>query len=105
MVDALTPEQRQQRARLGGLTTAARGHVNTRPAFEAAQGRFLAEVVAEASAAGETLTADEIARRAFAKRRLFYTRLSYRSAVARRTKARTRRGLPPEIARDGDTAA
>lgn len=91
----MTPEQRRQRARLGGLTTAARGHVNTAPATAASERRFADEVRAEADAAGEVLTEDQVYRRAFSKRKLFYARLAYSSAKARGANARARRGLPP----------
>ena len=45
--------------------------------------------------AGETLTSEQVHRRAFSKRRLFFTRLAFKSAKARRGKARARRGLLP----------
>jgi hypothetical protein len=88
MDDAL----RSQRARLGGLSTAARGHVNTRPALAAAEGRFQRQVIEQAEAAGEQLAPDELAKRTAAARRLFYARLAYQSAQARRVRAATRRG-------------
>ena len=79
----LTPEQRQARARIAGLTIHAKGKTNTGPATAAAEARFSREVIEEAAAAGETLTDADIARRAKAKRQLFYARLSYTAARAR----------------------
>ncbi len=82
---------RQQRARLGGLSTAARGHVNVETARQAAEARFARQVIAEAEAAGETLTPYEVARRADAARRLFFERLAYSSAKVRRARSRKHR--------------
>jgi hypothetical protein len=86
----MTPEQRNARARIAGLTAAANGRTNTRPATEAAEARFEREVLAEAEAAGESLTADQIARRTRARRRLFFARLAFASAKARSAWARAR---------------
>src|SRR4051812_2452367 len=83
----MTPEQRQARARIAGLTAAAKGRTNTRPATAAAEARFEREVLAEAEARGETLTQTDVDRRANAKRRLFYARLAYTSAKARSARA------------------
>lgn len=85
----MTPEQRRRRARIAGLTAAALGRTNTGPAKEAAEARFEAEVRQEAAARGETLTEDQVQRRASAKRRLFFARLSDASAKARSARART----------------
>jgi len=90
----MSPEQRQARARIAGLTCHSRGRTNTAPATAAAEARFAAEVRAEAEAAGEQLTEADIARRAKAKRSLFYARLSYQSAKVRTARARARRGRP-----------
>lgn len=99
---------RQQRARLGGLTTAARGHVNIEPARQAAEARFAKQVIAEAEAAGETLSPLEVARRADAKRRLHFAKLSYASARARRARSRKRWAVPvsetPGTAPEADDA-
>ena len=86
----LSPEQRKARARIAGLTCHARGRTNTVPATAAAEARFAREVLEEAAAAGESLTDADIARRAAAKRKLFFARLSYASAKARTAKARDR---------------
>jgi hypothetical protein len=45
--------------------------------------------------ADETLTSEQVHRRAFSKRSLFCTRLAFNSAKARRGKSRARRGLVP----------
>ena len=87
----LSPEQRQTRARIAGLTTHAKGRTNTGPATAAAEARFAREVLEEAAAAGETLTPDQVARRAKAKRSLFYARLSFQAAKARTARGRSRR--------------
>ena len=79
----LTPEARRARARTAGLSCHARGKTNTAPATAAAEARFEREVLAEANAAGETLTSEQIERRAKAKRALFFARLSFASAKAR----------------------
>jgi hypothetical protein len=86
----LSPEQRQARARIAGLTCHAKGRTNTGPATAAAEARFEREVIAEAEAAGESLTADQVSRRAQAKRKLFYARLSFASAKARSARSRKR---------------
>lgn len=72
----MTPEQRILRARLGGLTTSALGHVNTEPARRAFDARFYAGVP-------EDLPAAERDRRAAAARRLHFARLALRSSQAR----------------------
>ncbi len=86
---------RQQRARLGGLSTAARGHVNVEPARQAAEARFARQVAAEAEANGEALTPQELGRRADATRRLFFARLAFTSAKARRGRSRRYRWAVP----------
>lgn len=86
------PELRRARARLGGLTTAALGHHNTETGRQAAEARFERQVLDAAYAAGEALSTFEVARRAAAARRLFYARLTFQSAKARRERADTRRG-------------
>ena len=87
----LTPEARKARARIAGLTAAALGRTNTGPATAAAEARYAREVRDEAAARGESLTEAEIARRAAAKRKLFYARLSYASAKARTARSQERR--------------
>jgi hypothetical protein len=77
----MTPSERSLRSRLGGLTTAARGHVNTGPAREA----FLAKFEAQVDPDG-TLGPQERARRAEAARRLHMSRLAYRSVRSRSKK-------------------
>jgi hypothetical protein len=86
----LSPEQRQARARIAGLTAAAMGRTNTGPATAAAEARYAREVREEAAARGETITEADVARRAAAKRRLFFARLSYQSAKARSARSRER---------------
>lgn len=86
------PEIRRARARLGGLTTAALGHHDTETGRQAAEARFERQVLDAAYAAGETLSPLEVARRAAAARRLFYARLTFQSAKARRERADARRG-------------
>lgn len=106
----MTPEARRQRARLGGLTTAARGRVNTGPATAAAEARFAAQVIREAEARGETLTPEQVTKRAFYAREVFYARLAYLSAKARSARSRRNRWAAsvaetPETAREDDDAA
>jgi hypothetical protein len=72
----LTAAQRVLRARAGGLSTAARGHVNTAPARDAFLAKFLAQVDPDG-----TLGPVERARRCEAARRLHFTRLALRSSV------------------------
>jgi hypothetical protein len=81
-------QQRQARARLGGLTAAANGSTNVAPARAAFEARFEASVRAEAAANGQTLSEAEIARRGQARRKLFFARLSWQSAKARRARSR-----------------
>ena len=87
----LSPEQRQARARIAGLTCHARGRTNTGPATAAAEARFRKQVLTEAEERGETLTELEVERRASAARRLFYARLAFQSAKARSERARQRK--------------
>lgn len=77
----LTPEQRSLRARLGGLTTAARHDTReiTAPARRAFLQRFEDEVDPD-----RTLPPPERARRAEAAKRLHFARLAMKSAQARR---------------------
>lgn len=77
----MTPKERSLRSRLGGLTTAARGRVNTAPARAAFLARFEAEVDPDG-----TLAAADRARRAEAARKLYFGRLAYKSARARSKK-------------------
>ena len=72
----MTPEQRALRSRLGGLTTAARGHVNTAPARAAFAERFYAGIPAD-------LPQAERDRRAASARRLYMAQLAFRSSRAR----------------------
>jgi hypothetical protein len=90
----MTPAERSLRGRLGGLTTAARGHVNTAPAREA----FLARFEREVDPAG-TLSPAERARRADAARRLHMSRLAYRSV-----RSRSKRKAAPAIESPGAAA-
>ena len=63
---------------MGGLTTAALGHVNTAPARAAFHERFVDQVDPE-----RALPTSERARRAEAARRLYFTKLALRSSVVR----------------------
>lgn len=85
-------QQRQARARLGGLTAASHGPANIAPARAAFEARFEADVRAEAIAKGQTLSDAEVARRGQAKRRLFFARLAWSSAQVRRARSEARRG-------------
>jgi len=93
--------QRQMRARLGGLTTAALGHVNTEPARRAFDQRFLDQVDPEGK-----LPPSERARRAAAARRLHFTKLALRSSIVRGKRKAAPAIVTPEAAlearRDGD---
>jgi hypothetical protein len=72
----MTPEQRSLRSRLGGLTTAARGHVNTAAARAAFAERFYRDIPTD-------LPQAERDRRAAAARRLHMAQLAFRSSRAR----------------------
>jgi hypothetical protein len=86
----MTPEARRQRARLGGLTTAARGTGDTESGRLAFEARFERRVREEAAARSETPSEREIARRADAARRLHFARLAFSSARARSARAAAR---------------
>ena len=73
---AITPAQRSLRARLGGLSTAARGHVNTAPARARFAERFYQGIP-------DDLAPSERDRRAAAARRLYFAQLAYRSSLTR----------------------
>ncbi len=66
------------RARLGGLATSLRGHVNTAPARSAFLARFDDEVDPD-----RVLSPTERARRSEAARRAYMTRLALKSSLAR----------------------
>lgn len=85
----LTPSQRSQRARVGALALHATGGTTVRAAVEGRFARFRAQVVAAAAARGETLTPEEIERRALFARRADMARLALRSSVVR-----TKRAIP-----------
>lgn len=86
----LTPEQRVQRARLGGLSTAARHDPKDYTA--AAHAGFLAKFEREVDPDG-VLPESERRRRAEAARKLHMQQLAWRSATARRKRGKsTRRG-------------
>lgn len=69
------------RARLGGLETALRGHVNTAPARQAFLARFDDLVDPD-----RVLSPTERARRSEAARKAYMTRLSLKSSVSRAKK-------------------
>ena len=97
----MTPAQRALRSRLGGLTTAARGHVNTAPARAAFAARFYAGIP-------DDLPPGERDRRAAAAKRLYFARLAYKSALTRTMKAgpdRTGPALEARRVTDEPTAA
>ena len=74
------------RGRLGGLSTAARHNPAeyTQAAQQAARDRFLVKVDPEG-----TLPKAERLRRATAARRLFFAEAAYKSAIARRKRAKS----------------
>lgn len=74
---------------MGGLSTAAMGHVNTGPARLAFAARFYEGIP-------EDVPQRERDRRAVAARRLHFTRLALRSSVAR-----GKRKAPPAIVTPG----
>jgi len=80
----LTPEQRSLRARIAAFTLHSRvdGRSHTAPAREAFLARFEDEVDPDRS-----LTEAERLRRAEAARKAHFTRLAYRSSIARRARA------------------
>jgi hypothetical protein len=77
----LTPEQRQQRARMGGLATASRHDPKkyTEAAHKGWHNRFLNEVDPKG-----VLPEPERRRRADAAQRLYMQKLAWKSAQARR---------------------
>lgn len=77
----LSPEERQARARLGGLTTAARGNVNTATARLAFEKKFETQADPEG-----VLSDSERAKRAEALRRLHYARIQMLALKKRRLK-------------------
>jgi hypothetical protein len=77
----LTPDQRSQRARIAGLTSAARQDVREMTA--PARGSFLARFEREVDPDG-VLPEDERKRRATALRRAYFARLALASSKARR---------------------
>lgn len=90
---SLTSEQRILRARMGGLSTAARGHVVTAPARLAFAARFYEGIP-------EDLPQHERDRRASAARRLYFTRLALKSSQVRgRKRTATTEGQSPVVAR------
>lgn len=86
----MTPEQRVLRSRLGGLTTAARGHTNVGPAHAPFASRFYAGIP-------DDLPQAERDRRAHAAKRAYFTRLALASSRARSKKP----ALVIETAEDG----
>lgn len=91
--------QRRQRAKLGGLTTAALGHVNVQPSHDAFLRRFADQVDPDG-----VLAPEERARRALIARRVHMSRLALRSSLARsKKKAGPDRDSGPAVeARHGD---
>lgn len=74
------------RARLGGLQTAANGHVNTAPGRAAFLARFDDQVDPD-----RVLSPAERARRAEAARKLYFARLALKSSLSRAKKKEARR--------------
>ena len=85
MPDSLTPAERTQRARLAAhvLHSKYDSRELTRPARDKFNQRFLNEVDPE-----HVLSEAERERRAEHARKAYFTRLAFKSAVARRTKGR-----------------
>lgn len=83
----LTPEERSLRARMGGLAVAAK-YTSTK-LNEPARRAFLARFEQEVDPDG-VLAPGERARRAEAAKRLYFTRLAYKSAKARRAASKRR---------------
>src|SRR5262245_26874719 len=81
----LSAAQRVLRARAGGLSTAAKGHVVVGPAHKAFQARFYANLP-------DGLSQAEQDKRAAAARRLYFTRLALKSSVVRSEKKAGRGG-------------
>lgn len=80
---------------MGGLMTAALGHVNTAPARKAFDERFVDQVDPE-----RRLPPSERARRAEAARRLHMTRLALASSVVRGKKKAAPAIVTPEAAQE-----
>lgn len=98
MSTALTPAQRVLRARLGGLTTSARGHIVTGPAHAAFAAKFYAGIP-------EDLPPAERDRRAEAARRLYFTGLALKSSRTRAHKKAARAIVTPRTAAEGSSDA
>ena len=75
----LSPEERSLRARIGGLTAAARGKTNTGPARAAFEQRFYDLVDPD----GQLPEAERI-RRAEAAKKAHFAWMAFKSAQARR---------------------
>ena len=84
----LTPEQRRIRARVGAFALHASGGTTPLPARARSSKRFVREVdQAAAEARGESLTPEEVQRRAALARRGYFARLALASSRARSRKA------------------
>ena len=85
--------QRRQRARLGGLTTAALGHVNVQPSHDAFLRRFEDQVDPQ-----RVLPHEERAKRALAARKAYMGRLALRSSLTRSKRKAAPANVTPETA-------
>jgi hypothetical protein len=86
-VGRLTAAERSQRARIAALTLHASGGTNVAAAHAAAEARFYRQAETEAAARGEELTEQQLARRAGQLKRLYFARLAFSSAKARRARS------------------
>ena len=87
----MTPAERILRARLGGLTTAARH--DTREITAPARAAFMSRFEVEVDPAG-TLAPAERARRAEAARKAYFTRMALKSAQSRAKRSPARLSQP-----------
>lgn len=87
----LSPAQRASIGRKGGLTTAARGHVNTTAAREARKRRFYDQVDPEG-----VLPPDEREKRARAAEAAYMADLQYKATKAKKAKKAERRRQNPD---------
>ena len=84
---SLTPEQRRIRARVGAFALHASGGTSTAAGTRAFLEKFTRDVLAAAEARGESLTPEEVQRRAALARRGYFARLALASSRARSRKA------------------
>ncbi|MGO9180928.1 MAG: hypothetical protein ACLQBX_06745 [Candidatus Limnocylindrales bacterium] len=103
MTTSLTPAQRSLRARIAAFAMHGAGKTNTAAATAARMSRYGQRARDEAAARGETLTLEEVARRADFLLRADMARRSLEASRARaRRRARGQARITPDDAQSGD---